>query len=136
MHDLFAIVIGLASGTAMSVAVSGVWVVLQVPARLQERFRVSTSWPMTWALVAGLIFSAAHDALGLSVAAPHWIGAVGIALSGVFVGMLASALGEILQVVPVLRQRLHLENVPMGYRLALIAGKAIGAVVATLVITM
>ena len=136
MDKALAAAIGLVTGGTMAVAISAVWVALQVPARLQERFRVRSSWPMTWAMIAGLVFSAAHDALGFAVALPVWAGGIGIALSGMFVGMLASALGEILQVVPVLRQRFCLEDAQIGYRFALMAGKGIGALLAAVAITM
>lgn len=131
---MLAVIIGLTSGGAMAVAVSGVWVALHIPARLQERLRVGSSWPMTWALVLGLILSAVHNALGVGARLPWWVGCAGLALSGVFVGMLASALGEILQAVPVLRQRLQLEESPVWYRLAMILGKAVGAVIAGIAI--
>lgn len=120
----------LISGAAMAVAVSGVWVVVHIPARLQERFRVPSSWPMTAALCLGLILAALGLDEGFSLRLPVWAASAAMVCGGAFVGMLASSLGEILQVVPVLRQRLHLNDRPAGYRLAMIIGKGTGALLA------
>ena len=49
-----------------------------------------------------------------------------------FVGMLASALGEILEVVPVLLRRFRLGDVSTGVRFTMMIGKGLGAVLASL----
>jgi len=135
-HDALAVLIGLVTGAAMSVAVSGVWVALHIPARLQERFRVSSSWPMTAALCAGLALASLDLHEGLTLHLPWWTGSLAMLAGGAFVGMLSSSLGEILQVLPVLKQRLHLEDQPFGYRLAMMTGKGLGALLASLMMTM
>ena len=135
-NNLLAALIAFVSGAAMSVAVSGVWVALHIPARLQERFRLWSSWPMTFALCGGLILAALGVMEGFTIGLPLWTGGAAMMLGGMFVGMLSSALGEILSVVPVLAQRLQLADKPFGYRLAMIAGKGLGAVLAGLMFTM
>ena len=130
--DALAIVLGLICGAAMSVAVSCAWCVLMLPARLQDRLRGASSASLTWALWLGLSYSAAANALGLSLHLPPWCGAAAMLGGGMFVGMLASALGEILEVTPVLMRRFRLGSVSRGMRWMLLLGKGLGAALASL----
>ena len=136
MNDWLAVLISFISGATMCVAVSSVWVVLHIPARLQERFRLRSSWPMTLALCTGLILAAFGIQEGFALHLPLGTGCTAMVIGGIFVGMLSSALGEILQVTPVLTQRLHLEERSFGYRLALMIGKGMGAILAGLLLTL
>lgn len=132
MTDLLAVLIALTTGATMSVAISCVWVVLGIPARLQQRLRGASSCGLTWALCMGLLLTALNSALGLTLPLPAWCGSAGLLLGGVFVGMLASALGEILEVTPVLMRRLRLGDISAGVRFALLLGKGLGAVLAAM----
>ena len=136
MNDLLAILIALVTGAAMSVAISCVWVVLLLPARLQGLLKAASPRSLTIALCAGLIFAAMHNALGLSLHLPVLFGSAALLIGGMFVGMLASALGEILEVAPVMMRRFRLGDVSPGMRLALLVGKGLGAVLATLAISL
>lgn len=131
-HDLTALLIGLVSGAAMSVAVSCVWVVLLIPARLQDRLQAASPRSLTAAMSAGLLFTALHDMLGLSLPLPALFGSLAILAGGMFVGMLASALGEILEVAPVLMRRFRLGSVSTGMRFTLLVSKGLGALIASL----
>ena len=132
MNDLLAIAIGLLTGSAMSVAVSCVWVVLLIPARVQDRLQAASPCVLTWAICLGLLFTTLNNALGLSLPLPWWCGCIGLLLGGMFVGMLASALGEILEVAPVLMRRLRLGDVSTGVRFTMMLGKGLGAILAAL----
>ena len=135
MHEALCALMGLITGCTMAVAVSGVWVVLHLPARLAGLFRAGGVRSLTAALTAGLMlagFSQTEEALML----PAWAGAVAMAGGGVFVGMLACALGEILEAVPILSHRFHLGRVSTGFRWAMLLGKGLGAVLAALMFTM
>lgn len=132
MNDLLAVLIGLLTGAAMSVAVSCVWCVLLIPARVQDRFQGASPCVLTWAICTGLMFTALNNALGFSLHLPGWCGTLGLLLGGMFVGMLASALGEILEVAPVLMRRFRLGNVSTGVRFVMMLGKGLGAVLASL----
>ena len=129
--SLIASLASLITGATMAVAVSGVWVALHIPARLQERFRVRSSWTMTAALCAGLTLSALGLDEGFTLGMP-WAAPIAMVSGGAFVGILSSSLGEILQVVPVLSQRLNLNERPLGYRPAMMLGKGLGALLACL----
>ena len=136
MHNLLAVLLGLITGATMSVAVSSVWLVLLIPARIQDRFRLRSSRTMTLALCLGLIWSALINGAGFTLHLPPVFGSVALLFSGMFVGMLASALGEILEVAPVLMRRFRLGNVSLGVRWTLLIGKSLGAIIATLVFTL
>ena len=136
MNNALAILIGLLTGSVMSVAVSCVWGVLLIPARVQDRLQAASPRLLTWAVCAGLILSALHDMLGFTLALPAAAGILGILFGGVFVGMLSAALEEILEVAPVMMRRFRLGNVSTGVRFIMMLGKAAGAILAALVFTL
>lgn len=136
MNDVLAILIGLLTGATMSVAVSCVWIVLLIPARVQDRLQGASPRVLTWALAAGLLLTTANNALGFTLPLPAWCGSAGLLLGGMFVGMLASALGEILEVAPVLMRRFRLGNVSTGVRFTMMIGKGLGAILAALAFTV
>lgn len=133
---LAAALIGVVTGGTMAVAVSCVWVVLLIPARLQDRFRVRSSRTMTLALWLGLVLTALGNGVGFTLRLPAPAGSLAMLLGGMFVGMLASALGEILEVAPVMMCRFRLGDVSLGVRWMMLIGKGLGAVIATLVFTL
>jgi hypothetical protein len=135
LTDLLAVLIGLMTGAAMSVAVSCVWVVLLIPARVQDRLQAASPCVLTWAICTGLLFTTLNNALGFSLPLPWWCGSLGLLLGGMFVGMLASALGEILEVAPVLMRRFRLGDVSTGVRFTMMLGKGLGAILAALAFT-
>lgn len=136
LHDLLAVLLGLVTGATMSVAVSSVWLVLLIPARIQDRFRLKSSQVLTWALCLGLVLSAMHNGVDFSFHLPALAGGLALLPCGMFVGMLSAALGEILEVAPILMRRFRLGDVSMGIRWAVLLGKGLGAVIATLVFTL
>ena len=135
MHEALCVFLGFVTGGTMAVAVSGVWVVLHLPARLQGRFRALTARSLTAALCSGLVLAAVALS-GVALPLPAWAGALTMAGGGVFVGMLACALGEILEAVPILAHRFRLGEVSTGFRWAMLIGKGLGAVLAALTFTM
>ncbi len=136
MSDLLAVLLGLLAGAAMSVAVSCVWGVLLIPARVQDRLQASHPYGQTWAICLGLMLTALHDMLGFSLPLPDFFGVLGLLLGGMFVGMLSAALEEILEVAPVLMRRFRLGDVSTGVRFVMMLGKGLGAVLAALVFTL
>ena len=98
MNSVLAILIGLMSGAAMSVAVSSVWCVLHLPARIQHLLHAASPRMMGLALLSGLMLAALHNALRWTLGLPEAFGVVAMVVGGMFVGMVASALGEILEV--------------------------------------
>lgn len=136
MTDLLTILAGLLAGASTAVAASCVWGVLLIPARVQDRLQAASPRILTWAICLGLVFSACHDMLGFCLALPDAFGVLGILLGGMFVGMLAAALEEILEVAPVLMRRFRLGDVSAGVRFVMMLGKGLGAILAALVFTL
>lgn len=136
MNSLVALLIGLMTGAAMSVAVSCAWCVMHLPARLQDRFQAGSPRLYTWAIAAGLLLSALQTGADFSLSLPAWCAVPFFLAGGMFVGMLASALGEILEVVPVIIRRFHLGDVSAGMRITLMIGKGVGAILACLAFTL
>ena len=135
MTDLLAILIGLTTGATMAVAVSCVWIVLLIPARVQDRWQAASPCALTWAICIGLMLTTLNNALGFSLPLPAWCGSAGLLLGGMFVGMLASALGEILEVAPVMMRRFRLGDVSTGVRFTMMLGKGLGAILAAMAFT-
>ena len=136
MNNVLAILLGLLTGAVMSVAVSCVWGVLLIPARVQDRLQGASPRLLTWAICLGLMLSALHDMLGFTLGLPAVFGALGLLLGGMFVGMLSAALEEILEVAPVIMRRFRLGDVSTGVRFVMMLGKGLGAVLAALVFTL
>ena len=133
MNDLFTVLAGLMAGASTAVAASCVWGVLLIPARLQDRLQAASPRILTWAICLGVIFSACHDMLDFHLILPEAFGMLGLLLGGMFVGMLAAALEEILEVAPVLMRRFRLGDVSTGVRFVMMIGKGLGALLAALV---
>ncbi len=136
MTDTLTIFIALLCGAAAAIAASCVWGVLLIPARIQDRLQAASPRSLTWAICLGVVFSACHDMLGFTLRLPEVFGALGLLLGGMFVGMLAAALEEILEVAPVLMRRFRLGDVSTGVRFVMMLGKGLGAVLAALVFTL
>lgn len=135
MIDAAGVLIGLLTGATMSVAVSCVWIVMHLPARVQDRFQAGSPRLFGWALELGLL-AAALAVGGLTLPLPEVCVVPVFLAGGMFVGMLASALGEILEVAPVLMRRFRLGDVSAGMRTVLMLGKGLGAVLACLAFTL
>lgn len=135
-NDLMAMGIGLITGATMVVSVSCVWCVLLIPARIQDRLQAASPRLLTWALGIGLLCAALGNGLDFSLHLPSWLASALLIPCGMFVGMLASALGEILEVAPVMMRRFRLGNVSTGVRWIMMLGKGLGAVLACLVFTL
>ena len=135
MTDALTILAGVLAGASTAVAASCVWGVLLIPARVQDRLQAASPRTLTWAICLGLILSACHDMLGFRLALPEVFGLLGLLLGGMFVGMLAAALEEILEVAPVLMRRFRLGDVSTGVRFVMMLGKGLGAILAALVFT-
>ncbi len=135
MIDALTILIALLCGAAAAIAASCVWGVLLIPARVQDRLQAGSPYSLTWAICLGLMLSACHDMLGFTLHLPEVFGILGLLLGGMFVGMLAAALEEILEVAPVFMRRFRLGNVSTGVRFVMMLGKGLGAILAALVFT-
>ena len=128
MNEGLAALLSLVAGAVMSVTVSCVWTVLHLPARLQDVFQAGSPRMFAWAMLSGLALASVAMTPGMGASLPTWVGGAGMLLSGIFVGMLASALEKILEVAPVLLRRFRIGDVSLGIRWVMLIGKTLGAV--------
>ena len=128
MNEGLAALLSFTAGTVMSVTVSCVWTVLHLPARLQDVFQAGSPRMFAWAMLSGLALASVAMTPGMGASLPTWVGGAGMLLSGIFVGMLASALEKILEVAPVLLRRFRIGDVSPGIRWVMLIGKTLGAV--------
>lgn len=120
--------IGLVGGVTLGLCVAPLWMMLQLPMRAADLLRLKSMRLCAVALACG----ATLGALNLRGVLPLSCGVAAMAVGGVFVGMLAAALVEAVEVVPVLFDRLSI-TADMRYAAAALAlGKAAGAVLAGL----
>ena len=120
--------IGLFGGVTLGLCVAPLWMMLQMPMRAADLLQVKSMRLCAEALACG----ATLGALNLCGSLPLACGVGAMAIGGVFVGMLAAALVEAVEVVPVLFDRLSI-TADMRYAAAALAiGKAAGAVLAGL----
>ena len=136
MIDALTILTGMLAGAATAVAASCAWSVLLIPARIQDRLQAATPRSLTWAMCLGMLLAASHDMLDFTLHLPEVCGVAGLLFGGMFVGMLAASLEEILEVAPVIMRRFRLGDVSTGVRFTMMVGKALGAVLAALVFTL
>ena len=121
--------IGLLGGATLGLCVAPLWMMLHLPMRLSDILHSSTNMRIyALALAVGSTLGTLHG----SGALPDAFAVAAMMLGGVFVGMLASALTEALEVIPSLFDRLSV-TADMRYAAAAMAiGKTAGAILAGL----
>ncbi|GIP20171.1 MULTISPECIES: stage V sporulation protein AB [Paenibacillus] len=126
---LILLFLGLAGGIAVGGGVIALFVVLDIIPRLAQLSRTYNK--VHWyegAMVSGSFVGTVADfwnfKLGLdSEVLSAFIGM----LNGIFIGMLAAALTEVLNVLPILAKRLHMGQYLFGLLLAMVFGKVAGS---------
>ncbi len=122
--------LGAMGGVTVGVCAAPLWMMLQIPMRLTDVLDAKTDMRLCGcALAIGATIGTLHIAGFL----PLVFGILVMALGGFFVGMLASALAEAVEVVPVFFDRLSIA-VDMRFAAAALAiGKTLGVILAAMV---
>lgn len=126
--SLVTIFLGLAGGIAIGAGVIALYIVLDMIPRLAQ---VTRSYDKVhWyegAMVSGSVVGTVADFWNWHLHGP-WIssGIVGL-FNGFFIGMLAAALTEVLNVLPILAKRLHMKRYMFGLLMAMVCGKVAGS---------
>ena len=122
--------LGLLGGLTVGVCAAPLWMMLQLPTRLTDILDVKPNMRLcAFALSIGAALGTMHAA-GFF---PVFIGMLAFVLGGVFVGMLASALAEAVEVVPVFFDRLSISADMRFAAAALAVGKTAGVILAALI---
>ena len=125
---MMAVLLGLLGGVTLGICVSPLWMMLQLPMRAVDVCDAGGMRMCAWALAIGAMLGS----LNVSGFLPQAAGISAMFFGGLFVGMLASALEEAVEVIPALFDRLSI-TADMRFAAAAIAiGKAAGAVAAGL----
>jgi len=122
------VIFGLIGGGTLGLCAAPLWMMLQLPMRITDIFDNGNMRFAAWALLCG----ATLGALGISGVLPLVFGVLAMGLGGIFVGMLAAALVEAVEVIPVLFDRLSITTDMRCAAIALAIGKAVGAFIAGL----
>jgi stage V sporulation protein AB len=128
-------VAGLAGGFAVGSAFVALLIVLDIVPRLVQFTRAHRrSWAFESALLCGSMYFNCADFFHWSLPLPKITLLVPAIFQGVFVGMLAAALTEVLNVIPILTKRLKLKPYLFALLLAMALGKVAGSLVDWLVL--
>jgi stage V sporulation protein AB len=119
----------LAEGLAVGAALGALVVLLSVGARL-ARVTATPEFGRAyeWALACGAAAAASYEVWPWTLRGPRALAAILGGGMGIFIGMLAAALAEVVAVMPLLARRLGLVPYLPRLVLALALGKTLGAV--------
>lgn len=122
------IFIGLAGGLAVGAGIVAFLSVLGIIPRLTQLTKtVAYIQAYEWGIVAGAIVGGILSLRDYSFyASSIWLFPIG-ALYGVFVGMLAAALTEVLNVFPILSKRMGIYDRIIILLMAIVIGKIVGS---------
>jgi stage V sporulation protein AB len=125
----FVALLGLAGGLVVGSGLVALLIVLDLVPRIAQvtsAYRKS-AWFET-AIIAGAVYWSLADFLEWRLRLPRSAALPLIGLSdGVFVGMLAAALTEVMNVLPILAKRLGLSHYIIGLLMAMVLGKVAGS---------
>lgn len=130
IHNLFMVFIGLSGGIAVGGGLVAFLTVLDVIPRLARMIRAQKKIRFFEnAVITGTLFWTIADFFHLDFPltwlAPAMLGVV----AGMFVGMLAAALTEVLNVIPIMAKRLGMKDYIIWMLMAMIFGKVAGSIV-------
>ncbi|WML45177.1 stage V sporulation protein AB [Neobacillus sp. PS3-40] len=123
------IFIGLSSGLAVGSGFVAFLSVLGIIPRLTQLSKTMKmihwyEWAVVIGAVTGILASLRDPVLGISA---YFLIPLGIN-DGIFVGMLAAALTEVLNVLPILTKRIGMEGKLIAFLMAIVFGKIFGSI--------
>ncbi|MFU1794775.1 stage V sporulation protein AB [Paenibacillus azoreducens] len=122
------ILLGIAGGIAIGGGVIALFIVLDMIPRLAQLTR--SYHQVHWyegAMVAGSLLGTVFDFWNWTLSLGSWAGFVVGLFNGIFVGLLAAALTEVLNVLPILAKRLNMIHYLFGLMMAMVTGKIAGS---------
>ena len=121
-------VVGLTSGLSIAAGVFAFIVMIGIMPRLAGRTRTAWAfWEYENAVLVGGFIGNLCSIFSVHIPLGYVGGAIFGVFTGMFVGGLAMALAEVLNVMPIFSRRLHLRQGMAAIVLSLALGKALGA---------
>lgn len=129
LENVFVAMLGLAGGLAVGSGLVALLIVLDLIPRLAQianAYRMSI-WFET-AVICGSLFWTFTDFMDWKFALPPGalLSAAGL-FDGMFIGMLAAALTEVMNVLPILAKRMNLSEFMIALVMAMVLGKTLGS---------
>lgn len=122
------IILGVAGGLAVGSGVIAFFIVLDIMPRLAQLTRTyKKSRAYEKAMVLGSVVGTVADFWDIYLPLPKiftWIPGL---FCGLFIGLLAAALTEVLNFLPILAKRLHMSVYMFGLLMAMVLGKITGS---------
>ncbi|WP_035157182.1 stage V sporulation protein AB [Cohnella thermotolerans] len=135
IRSVLVAVVGLAGGFAVGSAFVALLIVLDLVPRLVQMTRAHRrSGVFESALLFGALYWSCADFFDWVLPLPNAVLLVPAVFQGVFVGMLAAALTEVLNVIPILTKRLKLQPYLFALLIAMVLGKVTGSLIDWLVL--
>ncbi|OBZ08070.1 MULTISPECIES: stage V sporulation protein AB [Bacillales] len=129
LSNVFVALLGLAGGLAVGSGLVALLIVLDLIPRLAQvanAYRMSV-WFET-AVISGSLYWTFADFMNWRLMLPSGVFLSGAGLiDGMFVGMLAAALTEVMNVLPILAKRMNLSAYMVGLVMAMVLGKTLGS---------
>lgn len=130
LQDLLIGVTGLAGGFAVGSAFVALLIVLDLIPRLVQLTRAyRRSAVFESGILAGALYWCCSDLFNWSYQLPVYFLLLPAIFQGLFVGMFAAALTEVLNVIPILSKRLKLMPYLLSLLMAMVLGKVTGSLV-------
>jgi stage V sporulation protein AB len=134
LANVLLIFIGLAGGIAVGGGFVAFITVLDIIPRLAQVTRTfSYVYMYEWAIVGGVLFFTVIDLSDVHFRLPDWSISIVGGLMGIFVGLLAAALTEVVNVIPILAKRLQVQVHLVFLLMAMVFGKVVGSLLQWLI---
>lgn len=128
LQSLIIIFVGLAGGVAVGTGLVAFITVLDIVPRLAQLIKGPKHIKLFQrALILGMVTFTLLDFRGIVVNLPIVFIAIYGVFAGIFIGLLAAALTEVLNVLPVLAKRLNMTNAILLLLMAMVLGKVAGS---------
>lgn len=131
MHYVLQLFIGLSSGIIIGASYVALLVIFDLIPRLAQVAKAfNRSKQLELALVTGAFGFSIFDMLNVTLYLPSIVTQlVGGIFNGIFVGMLAAALAEVMNVLPIIAKRLKVVQSLSALMLAMVCGKVIASLI-------
>lgn len=128
VHLLIEAFIGLAGGLAVGAGFVAFLAVLGIIPRLVQLSKSAKSTHYyEWSVIIGVLVGTLISFTDRSVQLPNWFLLMWGGFHGIFIGMLAAALTEVLNVFPILTRRIGLQESLLWFLMAIVLGKITGS---------